>query len=72
MNCRIFSTWSWSAGNTTASGARACTPASIASRKAARRTASAGIAADQIGCVIVATSTWLLLTPAAAPRIACS
>ncbi len=32
--------------------------------------ASAGIAADQIGCVIVATSTWLLLTPAAAPRIA--
>ncbi|MGW0183843.1 beta-ketoacyl-ACP synthase III [Nocardia sp. NPDC003345] len=31
---------------------------------------SAGIAADQVDCVIVATSTHLLLTPAAGPRIA--
>lgn len=31
---------------------------------------SAGIAVDQIDCVIVATSTHLLLTPAAAPTIA--
>ncbi len=31
---------------------------------------SAGVAADQIDCVIVATSTWLLLTPAAAPQVA--
>ncbi|WP_040792855.1 beta-ketoacyl-ACP synthase III [Nocardia paucivorans] len=31
---------------------------------------SAGIATDQVDCVIVATSTHLLLTPAAAPRIA--
>ncbi|WP_327149361.1 beta-ketoacyl-ACP synthase III [Nocardia sp. NBC_01329] len=31
---------------------------------------AAGIAGDQIDCVIVATSTHLLLTPAAAPRIA--
>ncbi|ONM47590.1 beta-ketoacyl-ACP synthase III [Nocardia donostiensis] len=32
--------------------------------------ASAGVAADQVDCVIVATSTHLLLTPAAAPQIA--
>lgn len=31
---------------------------------------SAKVAADQVDCVIVATSTHLLLTPAAAPRIA--
>ena len=31
---------------------------------------SAGIAVDQVDCVIVATSTWLLLTPAAAPQVA--
>ncbi|GAA5048730.1 beta-ketoacyl-ACP synthase III [Nocardia callitridis] len=31
---------------------------------------SAGIAAEQVDCVIVATSTHLLLTPAAAPQIA--
>lgn len=31
---------------------------------------SAGVAADQVDCVIVATSTHLLLTPAAAPQIA--
>lgn len=31
---------------------------------------SAGIEADQVDCVIVATSTHLLLTPAAAPQIA--
>ncbi|WP_067704347.1 beta-ketoacyl-ACP synthase III [Nocardia jejuensis] len=31
---------------------------------------SAEIEANQIDCVIVATSTWLLLTPAAAPQIA--
>ncbi|MEV6339998.1 beta-ketoacyl-ACP synthase III [Nocardia vinacea] len=31
---------------------------------------SAGVEADQIDCVIVATSTHLLLTPAAAPQIA--
>ncbi len=32
--------------------------------------AAAGITAEQVDCVIVATSTWLLLTPAAAPQIA--
>ncbi|BCK58938.1 beta-ketoacyl-ACP synthase III [Nocardia wallacei] len=32
--------------------------------------AAAGVRPEQIGCVIVATSTWLLLTPAAAPQIA--
>ncbi|MBF6211222.1 ketoacyl-ACP synthase III [Nocardia puris] len=32
--------------------------------------ASAGVDVDQVDCVIVATSTHLLLTPAAAPRIA--
>ncbi|NNH75564.1 ketoacyl-ACP synthase III [Nocardia uniformis] len=31
---------------------------------------AAEIAADHIDCVIVATSTWLLLTPAAAPQVA--
>ncbi|RDI59732.1 beta-ketoacyl-ACP synthase III [Nocardia pseudobrasiliensis] len=31
---------------------------------------AAGVTPDQIGCVIVATSTWLLLTPAAAPQVA--
>ena len=31
---------------------------------------SAGVSPDQVGTVIVATSTWLLLTPAAAPQIA--
>jgi 3-oxoacyl-(acyl-carrier-protein) synthase III len=31
---------------------------------------SAGVTPDQVDCVIVATSTWLLLTPAAAPQIA--
>ncbi|MCX4098998.1 beta-ketoacyl-ACP synthase III [Nocardia sp. alder85J] len=31
---------------------------------------SARIAADQIDCVILATSTWALLTPAAAPQVA--
>ncbi|MFD9615616.1 3-oxoacyl-ACP synthase, partial [Streptomyces sp. NPDC059083] len=31
---------------------------------------AAEIDADQIDCVIVATSTWLLLTPAAGPQIA--
>ncbi|MBF6329161.1 beta-ketoacyl-ACP synthase III [Nocardia transvalensis] len=31
---------------------------------------SAGVTPGQVGCVIVATSTWLLLTPAAAPQIA--
>jgi beta-ketoacyl-[acyl-carrier-protein] synthase III len=32
--------------------------------------AAAGIGPDEVDCVIVATSTWLLLTPAAAPQIA--
>ena len=31
---------------------------------------AAGIAPDQVDCVVVATSTWLLLTPAAAPQVA--
>ncbi|MGL4307182.1 MAG: beta-ketoacyl-ACP synthase III [Mycobacteriaceae bacterium] len=31
---------------------------------------AAGITADQVGCVVVATSTWLLLTPAVAPQVA--
>ncbi|MBJ8339653.1 ketoacyl-ACP synthase III [Antrihabitans sp. YC3-6] len=31
---------------------------------------SAGIAPDQVDCVVVATSTWMLLTPAAGPQIA--
>ncbi|MBF6062641.1 ketoacyl-ACP synthase III [Nocardia terpenica] len=44
----------------------------IAMSVAAARDAleSAGITADQVDCVIVATSSWLLLTPAAAPQIA--
>ncbi|MBY8863683.1 ketoacyl-ACP synthase III [Nocardia sp. CA2R105] len=32
--------------------------------------AAAGISPEHVDCVIVATSTWLLLTPAAAPQIA--
>jgi len=32
--------------------------------------AAAGIAPDQVDCIIVATSSWLLLTPAAAPQVA--
>ncbi|WP_067884051.1 beta-ketoacyl-ACP synthase III [Nocardia vaccinii] len=32
--------------------------------------AAAGVSPEQVDCVIVATSTWLLLTPAAAPQIA--
>ena len=31
---------------------------------------SSGVAADQIGCVIVATSTYTMLTPACAPQVA--
>ncbi|QIS23154.1 beta-ketoacyl-ACP synthase III [Nocardia terpenica] len=44
----------------------------IAMSVAAARDAleSAGVTADQVDCVIVATSSWLLLTPAAAPQIA--
>ncbi|WP_194832103.1 beta-ketoacyl-ACP synthase III [Nocardia sp. XZ_19_369] len=41
---------------------------SVAAAKGALE--SSGIAVDQVDCVIVATSTHLLLTPAAAPRIA--
>jgi beta-ketoacyl ACP synthase len=44
----------------------------IAMSAAAGRDAleSAGVAPEQVDCVIVATSTWLWLTPAAAPQIA--
>ena len=44
----------------------------IAMSAAAARDAleAADVRPDQIGCVIVATSTWLLLTPAAAPQVA--
>lgn len=41
---------------------------SVAAGRAAME--SAGVDAEQIGAVIVATSTWLLLTPAAAPQVA--